>query len=389
MRNLTVKTIYFIFLTMVLSLTPLASYGDEFAFLNFSWSDSNDVVKAKMQKNGFGIRSDFDTSSPEFMEVMDGLPETNPYKKEMGEIKAELPANLQFHIYAGMGPADSPAQFGTFCVSNPINKLVFYNIKVNSDFRDKMEQMLVEKYGEPSVKTDDYTLWKKGNEQLFFIAKREILYLNEDQLKQGISSMKGGVSAAVSSKNDSLKSIFLTSCENIICFQNIPWGATVETISPLLKKSNYEVRNPEMGRFEFPPFEEKEILSPMEKLANPSVLGNEAFVVKVPGYNSDEKIPVGKFSFHFSTLTNKLLYYIVEIRDGSQEQTYSLLDSAIGASKKHDCGKYWAKAPIYIFNISTKLLYLHKQNASEHIDIVTKKAEKAGNKQNDQIKKMF
>jgi hypothetical protein len=153
-------------------ISTLLYANDLFSFMNFSWNDSAQTVKNKMTKNNFQIRRDFETQCPDFLQFSDEIQSLTDYKKQMNAITAKLPSSLLFKVYAGMGPVDSPASLGTFCISNAINKLVFYTIQVNDTHRDNIENVLVEKYGPPSfVDKKYYELWQKGGEKLFLFGR--------------------------------------------------------------------------------------------------------------------------------------------------------------------------------------------------------------------------
>jgi len=299
----------------VLLLFPILSYAnDNFSFMDFSWSDDAATVKSKMEKNNFQIRRNFETKSPDFQEVViGGISILSDYKKQMYAIDAKLPPSLLFKVYAGMGPSDSPAFFGTFCISNAVNKLTFYNIKVNSDHRDNIESILVEKYGTPSSADEYYKLWQKGGEKLFLLSNREILYLNEDHLKVAISEMTAGAEGAKNKELQLVRRIFASQCDGDLCFQGIGWDAKEDNFKQLMKSKHYFIRKPKKTKFSYFPFDEDNMLDDFKKRANPTFLQDKKVISEFSGFNEEKSIPVGGIKFYFSSRTHNLLYYIIDI----------------------------------------------------------------------------
>jgi len=367
----------------------LSHANDNFSFMDFSWNDNAETVKNKMEKKNFRIRRDFETKSPDFQEVGIGIPSLSDYSKQMNAIDAKLPSSLLFKVYTGMGPADSPAFFGTFCISNAINKLTFYNIKVNPDHRDNIEGVLVEKYGTPSSSDEYYKLWQKGGEKLFLLSDREILYLNEDHLNRAISEMTSGIKDAKSKELQLLNKLFVAQCDNTLCLQEISWNVKEDSFKQLIKSKHYFIRDPKKTNFGYFPFDEDKMLDDFKKGANPAFLKNKRIISEYSGFNEDKSIPVGGINFYFSSRTQKLVYYIVEIERDFRKSILEVLDTSIGSGKEYALGKYWNKENIYIFNSSNKLLYFNKNNASEHVSLVANEGKKEAGSQQQKMKKMF
>ena len=374
----------------VLLLFPILSHAnDNFSFMNFSWSDDAETVKSKMEKNNFQIQRDFETKSPNFQEVGVGIPILSDYKKQMYAIDAKLPSSLLFKVYAGMGPSDSPAFFGTFCISNAVNKLTFYNIKVNSDHRDNIESVLVEKYGTPSSADEYYKLWQKGGEKLFLLSNREILYLNEDHLKMAISGMTSGVKDAKNKELQLVSNIFASQCAGDLCFHGIGWDAKGNNFKQLMKSKQYFIRDPKKTKFGYFPFDEDNMLDDFKKRANPTFLQDKKVISEFSGFNKNKSIPVGRINFFFSSRTHNLLYCIVEIESDFKKSVLEALGTSIGSGKEYALGKYWNKMDIYVFNSSNKLLYFNNKNVSEHVSLIEDEGRNEGANQQQKMKKMF
>lgn len=379
----------FLVFTVIIYSPDFSHANDNFSFMDFSWNDDSETVKNKMEKNNFQIRRDFETKSPDFQGVGVGIPILSDYKKQIYAIDAKLPSSLLFKVYAGMGPSDSPAFFGTFCISNAVNKLTFYNIKVNSDHRDNIAGILVEKYGDPSYSGEHYKLWQKGGEKLFLLSDREILYLNEDHLKMAISEMTSGVKDAKNEELQLVVKIFASQCAGDLCFQGIGWDAKRNNFKQLMKSKHYFIRNPKKTKFGYFPFSEDNMLNDFKKRANPTFLQDKKVISEFSGFNEDKSIPVGGISFYFSSRTHNLLYCIVEVERDFKKSVFEALGSSIGSGKEYALGKYWNKMDIYVFNVSNKFLYFNKKNVSEHVSLIEDEGKNEGTNQQQKMKKMF
>ena len=390
MRKIRFYKLASVLLLFTVFLLPIVSHAnDNFTFMDFSWDDNGETVKNKMEKNNFQIRRDFDTKNPDFEEVGVGGPVLSNYKKKMNAIEAKLPSNLLFHVFAGMGPSDSPAFFGTFCISNAINKLTFYNIKVNSGHRDSIAGVLIEKYGQPSSTDENYKLWQQGGEKLFLLSDREILYLNEDHLKMAISEMTSGIKDAKNKELQMVSGVFASQCDSDLCFQGIKWDARIDNFKQMMKSKHYFIRDPKKTKLEYFPFDEDNMLNDFKKRANPTFLQNRKVISEFSGFNEDKSIPVGGVNFYFSSRTHNLLYCIVEIERDFKESVLESFVSSIGEGNEYALGKYWNKKDIYVFNSSNKLLYFNKKYVSEHVAIIEGEGKNEGANQQQKMKKMF
>ncbi|MCX7001299.1 MAG: hypothetical protein NT106_13550, partial [Candidatus Sumerlaeota bacterium] len=324
--------------------------NDNFSFMDFSWNDNAEIVKNKMEKNNFSIEGDFETKSPNFQEVFefDEVTSLSIYREKLKAIDAKLPSSLLFKVYDISGPADSAALSGKFCISNAINKLTFYNITINPINRDNIEGILVGKYGMPSSSNENYKLWQKGEEKLFLLLDREILYLNEEHLNRAISKMTSGIKDAKSKELLLLNKVFVAQCDNTLCLHEISWNVKEDSFQQLMKSKHYFIGNPKKITFNLFPFEGDKMLDDLEERAHPAFLIDEKVISEYSGSNKDKNIPISGVKFYFSSRTQKLLYYIVEIESDFKENIRDVLDTSIGSSKKYALGKYWNKENIYI-----------------------------------------
>jgi len=390
MRGINFFKMVSVFLVFTAFLFPnVADANDKFYFMDFSWEDNRETVKNKMETNHFEIRQDGATQSPEFQEVGVDGPILSDYKEQMNAIDAKLPSNLLFHIYAGMGPSDSPAFFGTFCVSNAIDKLTFYNIKLNSDHMDSIEGVLVEKYGPPSLSNEYYKVWQKGGEKLLLLANREILYLNEEHLKAAISKMASGVNDAKNNELQMVRGISASQCDNGLCFHGIGWDAKTENFKQMMRAKKYFIRDPKKARFNCFPFDEDTMLKDFEKRANPTFLQDKNVITEFSGFNEDKSIPVSGVNFYFSSRTGKLLYYVIEFDRDFEESLLGSFECAAGKSNEYVLGKYWSKNDIYIYKSSNTVLYLNKKNVSEHVSLIEGEGQSGSANQQQKMKEMF
>lgn len=391
MKISVIKKIIIIFLlfTTIIFL-PFYSYAiDNYSFMNFSWNDSAETVKTKMEKNDFQIRRDYETANPSFMINEFPIPYISNYINRLSAINVKLPSNLLFKVYEGMGPTNSPAFYGAFCISNTLKKLVYFTIKVNSDHEDKIEQVLTGKYGTPSVVGGNYKMWEKGGEKLFLIINHEIIYLNEEHLNKAVSAMTSGIEGAKTKEGNQLNNIFVTQINNTLCFNDISWEIKADNFKNIIKKKNFFIRDPKKTIFNYFPFNEDKTLNDFQKKANPLFLTDKNIILEYSGFNEDKNVPVGGIVFHFSTRTQKLLYYTVEFERNLKEGIIETLDSIVGSGKQYALGKYWSKDNINIYNSSNCLLYLNIKNVSEHVSLIEKEGEKETGKQQQKMKEMF
>jgi hypothetical protein len=390
MRKIRFFKLASVLLVFTLFLLPNVSNAkDKYNFMDFSWDDNGETVKNKMGKNNFKIRRDSDTKNPDFEEVGVGGPTLAGFKKQINAIDAKLPSNLLFHVYAGMGPSDSPAFFGTFCISNAINKLTFYNIKVNSDHRDGIEGILIEKYGPPSSTDENYKLWEQDGEKLFLLRDREILYLNEVHLKSAISKMTFGVNDAKNKELQMVSGVFATQCGSDLCFHAIGWESKIEDFKQMMKGKHYFIREPKKIKFEYFPFDEDKMLDDFKKRANPTFIQDKKIISEFSGFNEDKSIPVSGVNFYFSSQTGNLLYYIVEIDRDFKKSLINSFDSSVGQSNDYVLGQYWNKNNIYVYSSSNKILYFNKKHVSEHVGLIEDEGKSEGANQQQKMKKMF
>jgi hypothetical protein len=296
---------------------------------------------------------------------------------------------LLFKVYAGEGPSDSPANFGTFCISKVINKLTFYNIKINPAHRDSIERVLVEKYGVPSSTNEYFKLWQNGDEKLFLLEKREILYVNEAHLKIAIAKMTSGINEAKNKELNLLAKIFISQCAGDLCFYGIGWASKENNFKQLMKKKRYFIRNPESVNFGYFPFGQDNMLDDFNNRANPKFLQNKEVISKWSGFNEDKNMPLEGIKFYFSSRTHKLLYYIVKFKSEYRDNVIEALDSSIGRGKDYFHGKYWEKKNIYIFEYSSNLLYFNKINVSEHVALIEGEGISEGEQQQQKLEKIF